>query len=253
MEWEHNCCLCWKHSLLARIDWADGDDGNYVPKDFLRSACVATKLLPWSLFWAELNRFQSVPLPTLPRKSSKELYPWNWERRPIRVESWLPNGESRHGWAAKHELVDLNSKFGAQLLDDLFSLLYSVELQAVCRCLLKLKYHGYFNKPSFLFINNEHYYMLSIPLMNSNWGKRRGAWQVHANFRANSGPLASKQIQPLSKALPEFRSPRLFLALPVDGVLRWDNFTATVASLLDRWWVFLTACRVEKQIEKNKR
>ena len=149
MEWEHNCCLCWKHSLLARIDWADADDGNYVPKDFLRSACVATKLLPWSLFWAELNRFQSVPLPTLPRKSSKELYLWNWERRPIRVESWLPNGESRHGWAAKHELVDLNSKFGAQLLDDLFSLLYSVELQAVCRCLLKLKYHGYFNKPSF--------------------------------------------------------------------------------------------------------
>ena len=80
-----------------------------------------------------------------------------------------------------------------------------------------------------------------VPLTNSSWGRRRGAWQVQLGWRTKSGPWASKQTQPLSKARPELRSPAHSLLLPLDGERRWPSFSAPLASLLERWCVFLWA------------
>jgi hypothetical protein len=84
-----------------------------------------------------------------------------------------------------------------------------------------------------------------LPLMNSSCGTRRGAWQVQAVLRTKSGPVESKQTHPLSKARPELRSPMQFLLLPLDGERRCPNFKTPVASLRERWCVFL-ACDIRR-------
>ena len=102
--------------------------------------------------------------------------------------------------------------------------------------------------------------MLISALINSNCGRSLGAlhWQpapadlwlataVVGGVSTWAGPddvisgsgSASKQGQPLSKARPELRSPAQFLLLPLDGVRRCPSFSTPVASLHERWCVFL--------------
>ena len=73
-----------------------------------------------------------------------------------------------------------------------------------------------------------------VPLTNSSWGRRRGAWQVQLGWRTKSGPWASKQTQPLSKARPELRSPAHSLLLPLDGERRWPSFARCEPNLHER-------------------